>query len=162
MTLALTGTVADRDGEHLFTLSEVAPGVGTKTLLWPADVEALIAGIIGRPPFELLGVRCELTATATAGVRRPVVRLLDASNDTIFEAASVSTLTATQAGAFEFGAGWGPATAAAEAAGAIVRAPLPVGLFVLPGHKLVVTQETVIDAADSIVVHIRGRVRLDH
>lgn len=161
MTLALTGVVADSDGDQLFTLSEVATGVGTKTLLWPSDVEVLIAGLTGRPPFELLGVRCELATTAAVGARRPVVRLLDSTNDVIFESTSLSTVAASQSGAFEFGAGWGPVSAAIELAGGVLRVPLPTNLYVLPGHKLVVTQEAVIDAADSIVVHVRGRVRLN-
>jgi hypothetical protein len=147
--------------EALLTLSEetVSAGTNPKTLTWgPADVPG-IAGLYGLP-LEILSVRMELTPTS-ATARRPMVEVLDSASDVIFETTSAFATSSTTLIKFDFVPGFSPGTSGIEliAGTTNARNALPIGLFLSPGQKLVATQDSVVDANDALVVHVRARVR---
>lgn len=155
----------DGPAEAHLTLSEEAVSAGTnpKTLNWNAtDVPGLVPPPYGSP-LEILGVRMELTPTSATN-RRAKVQLQDSAGDVIFEVTSAVTINTTALWIIEFAAGFSPATTGIELvtgapASTVARSPLPVRLFLLPGQKLVATQDAVIDANDALVVHVRARLR---
>ena len=107
------------------------------------------------PAIEILGVRVELTSTATVGNRLVTLRLLDGVADIIGEwdasAVQADTLTVL----YEFIPGY-------PLAGAVVGGQrheyMPVGLVIGNGQQLVVLDSAAIAvAADDMLVHIRAR-----
>ena len=107
------------------------------------------------PAIEILGVRVELTSTATVGNRLVTLRLLDGVADIIGEwdasAVQADTLTVL----YEFIPGY-------PLAGAVVGGQrheyMPVGLVIGNGQQFVVLDSAAIAvAADDMLVHIRAR-----
>jgi hypothetical protein len=148
--------------EALVTLSEEAVSAGTnpKTLTWnAAGVPASLAQLVALPA-EVLGVRMELTPTS-ATARRPKLQLQDSASDIVMEATSGFATSATTLINFDFSPGFSPATSTIEliASTTNARTPMPIGVFLSPGQKLVSTQDTVVDANDALVVHVRLRIR---
>lgn len=136
-----------RADDGIVVLAEEVTAVGTKTLTWGADY-------ITDRTAELLGVRIEFTATATSGTRRQKLQLKDGTNDVQYEQTSNVTTTAAGSATFEFFQGG----AGGAALGTVTPERLAVGFFLAPGQKLTITQDAVIDALDTAVVHVRLRM----
>lgn len=151
--------VADRsdaaNGVYL-TLSEEVTGVFSKALAWPASVPSLQSS----SPLQILGIRLEVTTTATAGARRPVVEVWDDEADFVYSVQPATTAPANAATTFEFVAGAIPSDTTSEVAGTIVRVPMPdESIFVMPGGTLSILADAgAADTADTMVVHVRARV----
>lgn len=152
--------VADRadapDGVHL-TLSEEAAAF-SKTLIWPSAVPGL--GSLDGRPIQILGVRLEVTTTATAGARRPLLELWDSSTDIVYSLQPAGTAAANGTTIFEFLAGGIQGDATVEPAGTVVRSTMPdENMDVMPGGALsILADGAALDTSDTVVVHVRARV----
>lgn len=147
--------------EAVVVLSEEVTSAGSnpKTLTFN---EATVPGLgnLLALPAEIMSVRMELTPTS-ATARRPKVQIQDSAGDVIHESVSAFATSSTTAIAFDFSPGFSPSSAAIELISGTTnaRCALPANLFLASGQKIVATQDTVVDANDALVVHVRVRYR---
>ena len=138
-------------------ISEEVTGVGTKTLVWGTDGATFLPGIALSYPALLLGFRLEFTATATVGNRLMTIRLTDSADDLLTEffdqtSGAVTAGNSANIEGYDLGSG---------GFGTDPRYDRYYqGVYVCPGQKVVCTQTSIIDAADTLVVHARFLVKL--
>jgi hypothetical protein len=144
-------------GFTVMTLSEEVTGLGVKSLSWPASLPAEVLPLAGSP-LQILGIRMEITTTSTAGNRRPSIEVQDLGLDLVQLATSSSVVAASTSLIFEFWPGH-RVDNTFELAGTVVRASMPRGLRIYPGRQISLLDENVVDTADTMVVHVRARVR---
>jgi hypothetical protein len=148
---------ADGPRDTVLTLSEEATGVSVKTLAWPASVPN-VAGL-GSLPLEILGVRLEVATTSTSGARRQVIEIADAAVDLLALISAGSTTAPSSSGVVEFSAGFHETDGTTELAGSVARSALPLGTALQPGQIATIIQDPLVDTADTVIVHVRARVR---
>jgi hypothetical protein len=139
-------------GVGFIVLSEEVVATFPKALVWPTDVPTGVQ--IGQEAYEVLGVRAELTATATVGNRKIKVQVLDAADDDVVaEFVGAATTTAGNSSISEFsnlGSGSGLV--------GTVNFERMVGVVAFKGMKLLVTSDAApTDVLDTLIVHIRLR-----
>ena len=139
------------------TLSEEVTGLAVKNLAWPASLPASVLHLTGAP-LELLGVRVEFSTTSVVGNRVFSIEFQDLASDLVSLAVPATAVAASTSGAVEFHPTYRMANSV-EPAGTTIRTNLPRGAFIYPGRQITILDQSVIDLSDTLIVHVRARVR---
>ena len=132
-----------------FVASDTAADDSDKTLAGSSVTTETSRAIL------IVGVRVELTATATAGTRTIELQMLNGSSDVVWSTptSTGSNVTATNTITAELS----PRESATAAIAGVTFERLPFDLWMDSGHSLRVFDSAAVDAtADDMIVHIRG------
>ena len=146
MAFTTLQSVAHR-GTSIVTASDVALNDSSKTLL--------LTDFTGGAFFELLGIRIEITATATVGTRLMEVRIEATTGpDVLYEVIVVAnTVVASASGEWQLAPGLDETQTGPQ------YVQMPPGLHVYAGQQLVIEDQAAIDAAaDDMIVHVTGKL----
>lgn len=124
----------------LLTLSEETVDDNSKDLVYNTDI-----GFGDRARFT--GIRIAYVATATAGTRTIVMRVLDSAGDTVRELRCTVTITAGQTQSYDLAPGNVSNT------GTPNLQPMPSNFYLLPGQTLRFLDSANVAAADDLIIY---------
>jgi len=131
------------------TLSEITVNSNNKALVYDTDIAEGSA-------FEIVSVRCEYTATGTAGARRPTQRIFNTGGDIIREHNQADDVAAGATLTSELSRGI--AVNGTTANPTLAKEAFPHEFLVLPGQTIRFLDAQGVDAADDMVMHVSGYI----
>jgi hypothetical protein len=124
--------------------------------------KTIIDGVDTGRIFTVVMLRVELTTTATVGDRNVVVRVLDASDDVLFQFESGATQAASLTRNYNWGAGLPQSGSFAGSTNMYCALPTG-GIPLQAGEKLQVLDANAVDAAaDDMQTHVRYLITTDN
>lgn len=140
-----------RSGQRIMYFSEEATGDSNKTFDYDTEIGS-------GSEFEFNHIRVEYTASATVGTRTLFILVLDSGGDTVRAFSPVipgDTITAGNTYTFEFAHNYIPAATSND----LIKEPLPLEVYLLPGMSIQVLDSSAIDATgDDMILHFSGKV----
>ncbi len=135
---------SSQEGQTVMVLSEEVVDDSDKTLAFDTDVGT-------GEKAEVLGIRVELTTSATVGNRQISIRVLDSAADIVREVRSNGTVVASTTKVFELA----PGLVAVDQGAGFQQEPLPSKFMFLKGQSLQVLDGVVVDpTVDDMIVHV--------